>query len=1020
VPAKQANSVSDEHNNFPSGHKELPQDNKLICLGEQKIASSVDQPHEDVADGIVSTPANSTNSVEDKIEESAVSVAENVARAEHQKEETCLSIGENTQNPGVTVKEINEKGMGADFGSNSNEESENLDTGENANRGSTEKVDMSEISTLYKKTEVVQREERSHTYEGMNVESHEALIEELERSLSFSSDDEYFSDEAETSGLSDALRRQMGSRRFILRGKMNGTSRNDPHGQLIEELEMSFSDAEEPMEQHVMVADRIDGNKHGKHTSALDAESANPCEESILSLDNGNFEPEKMFHQENSPIDNDNQGREDVPDDNNIANGVHGDEHDKHLQTLGPEITLPCEESIPSLDNGDFEPEKMFHQENSPTDNDNQGREDIPEDNNTANGVHGDEHDKHLQTLGPEITHPCEESIPSQENRPIDNGDDRKKDIEDDNSAASNAHGNEHIAAADEIGEETFCDKEHDKDRHVDAEIVYPCERSIYLVDDSDIKFNKPILPNDSTVDSTQGKEEGCIDDGNMTNSIHGNENLVFADEDVAEKVHSNEELAFDHTRENEESHVEDDDPASYIHGEENAAVVDEYVADTIDKDEHGKDQQSLEAEFFITEHVKSEVIFQQKESVTDGIEQKVEYVMVDDNMTNSIQKDSAAVAGFSSWSNKRSQCRLPSFNKDKEQVPYKYRGSQVRQGLPLDAEDFRSIHHFIEPQVDGTSSSLSSGSPSQGSSVHRTSSKFNNIVRNERLKKMDELRDKLSRLSSQKGMEKWSQKRGLEYQQQSNSYDVEQHLHSVDADSIPSSCAQSYYCHERPPMYQPSNHFSPTQTYPHCHFGHAQANIPFNYDMWEFNSYYQSSYAESTVPDHDSLMLSYKDPKRVARKHILRPLSGASPFSICSSCFNLIQMPSDMYISKSKVGKMQCGKCAKVLVLSFHSDSVIAKNKDATSHSAECLRGPVSINEEYRASFTRSFSTQAGAGLAATQSGKKVSDSALHRLMGYDSASQLLRYSRPLDDGYDRFDSMVPVSSRVSQRKNM
>jgi hypothetical protein len=207
---------------------------------------------------------------------------------------------------------------------------------------------------------------------------------------------------------------------------------------------------------------------------------------------------------------------------------------------------------------------------------------------------------------------------------------------------------------------------------------------------------------------------------------------------------------------------------------------------------------------------------------------------------------------------------------------------------------------------------------------------------------------------------------------------------------------------------------------------------------MWEFNSYYQSSYTESIVPDHDSLMPSYKEMKRVVRKHILWPLSGASPFSICSGCFNLIQMPSDMYISNAKIGRMQCGKCDKVLVLSFpaayHAEgkiskevaqqlnepagSVIAKNMDATSHSAECLRGPVSINEEYGASFTRSFSTQAGASLAATKSGKKVSDTALHRLMGYDSASQLLRHSRPIDDGYDSFESMVPVSSRVSRRK--
>jgi len=38
---------------------------------------------------------------------------------------------------------------------------------------------------------------------------------------------------------------------------------------------------------------------------------------------------------------------------------------------------------------------------------------------------------------------------------------------------------------------------------------------------------------------------------------------------------------------------------------------------------------------------------------------------------------------------------------------------------------------------------------------------------------------------------------------------------------------------------------------------------------------------------------------------------------------------------------------------------------------------------------------------------------------MGYDSASQLLRHSRVFDDGYESFESMVPVSARVSRRKN-
>uniref|UniRef100_A0A0A9ESK9 Uncharacterized protein n=1 Tax=Arundo donax TaxID=35708 RepID=A0A0A9ESK9_ARUDO len=151
--------------------------------------------------------------------------------------------------------------------------------------------------------------------------------------------------------------------------------------------------------------------------------------------------------------------------------------------------------------------------------------------------------------------------------------------------------------------------------------------------------------------------------------------------------------------------------------------------------------------------------------------------------------------------------------------------------------------------------------------------------------------------------------------------------------------------------------------------------------------------------------------------------------------------MPSNIYISKAKIGKMQCGKCSKVLALSFTAtynanakisadlaqqsyypdDSIVDKNEDIAAYYAECLTGnSVSISEEYGVAFTRSLSTQAGSSLAATQNGKKVSDSALHRLMGYDSASQLLRHSRVFEDGYDSFESMVPVSTRVCRRKNM
>ncbi|KAK3119592.1 hypothetical protein QOZ80_9AG0672610 [Eleusine coracana subsp. coracana] len=764
VPAVQAKSESDSNS---------------ICTDEHKTAPSVDQPREAAADGINSSPTKNINSCNDSVEERAVSAVKNITPAQHQ-DETCSLIDENTQTPGITVNEMHKKGTEADSSSNSIGELENLDTRESTNRGKVDKVDMTVMRTLDEKTEAVQREERLHTYEHMHVESHEALIEELERSLSFSSnDDEYFSDEAETNGLSDALRQQMGSRRFMLSGQTNDTSRNDPHGRLIKELEMSFSDAEEPMEQHALDAD---GNKHDKHLHNLDAESANPCGESICSLDNGHLESEQMFHVGNRPIDNGNEGKRDIEDDNSLSNDVHGNENDTHLQTLGSNSAHPCEVSTPSLDNGHLESEQTFLQENRVIENDNQGKDDMEGDNSTTN----------------------------------------------------DAHGNEHIVVANEVSEETFHEKRHGKD-------LQPASA-------------ETIQPNGLTADGSHGHKEGYMYDGNMTNYINGNENLVFPDEDISEKVHSNEEVAFDRTGENEESHVEDDNATNYVYREENIVVADGHIAEKVDKNEHDKDQQSWEAEFSHTVHVKSEVIVKQKEEDDMG----------DGNTASSFKKDSEAVANFSSWSNKRTQCDLPNFNKNKEEAPYKYRAGQLQQGLSLDAKDSRSIQNFIESQMDGTSSSFSSGSLSQGDLVHGRSNKFN-IVKHERLKKMDELRDQLSRLSSQKGLEEKYHKRGLEYQQQSNSYDVEQHLQSVDDDSVPNSCTiESYYGFERPPRYQPPNLLSPTHTYPRCDFGHAQARIPYNYDVWEFNSYYQSSYAESTVHDYDSMMSSYKERKQV------------------------------------------------------------------------------------------------------------------------------------------------------------
>jgi len=996
VPVAQAGSGSDQCNSFPNSLQGSPQSSKSICSDEQKAASTVDHSREAMVDGSIPSTIDKIDPCKGAIPKRAKSAADTLTRDEDLSEEAGSLIDGNIQNSEEDmVKEIHGKDSGADTSSNLTEKLGNLDTSENPNGGKVDGFSTSDVSTLNGKTEVIHKEERLQSYEGMQVESHEALIEELERSLSFSSDDEYFSDKAENVGLSDTLRNQMGSRRFMLGVKANDASRNDPHGRLIEELEMSFSDAEEPMEQHAILVERVHGNVHDMHPQNLGAESAHPCEESFSSLDDGHLKYKQTCHEEIRLIGNDHKVKEECNTEKNstvnhaaedIANS--SSESAKDWQSIDVEIADPCEVSASLFVDGNIK------------DNSNDAMEEC-----------------HME----------------------------------DDSTTNRVNGNAHIMLADEDIVEVS--HENGKDQQFkDAESVHPFEGNVSLIDDGNEKLKQSLQRNDLIAVVTQETEECCMEDENANSYVHGIENLVISNDDISDRPCGNEGLMADCRS---GSHMENDNMANTVDANKNVAAADDHIVERVDNNEaslhsgdmantDGKDQQSLEAEgtdlveevfsSLNTGHIKSEHCLQQNELIYDGTKEKEEADMEDSNA-------SATVARISSWSYKRTQNKVPSFNKNKEDISYGYKASQLRQGLSLDSEDFKSIQNFSESQIDGTSSSRSSGSPNHGVLVHRTSTKFNNIVRHERLKKMDELRDQLSRLSSEKISEKSYQKRDPEYQQQSNSCEIEQHLPSVDGDSIRSSRAlESCYGHGRPPRYQPSNSFSPTHTYPHYHFGQAQARIPHNYDPWEFNSYYQSSYAESTILDYESLRSSYKEHKRVVRKHILRPLSCASPYTICNSCFNLVQMPSDIYVSKAKIGKMQCGKCSKVLAVSFPSvpqahakismdvaqqsynpDCTIPTNEDITSYYAECLTGgPVSTSEDYGASYTRSLPTQAGSSsLAATQSSKKVSDSALHRLMGYDSASQLLRHSRVFDDGYESFESMVPVSARVSRRKN-
>lgn len=961
-PVTHADPGSGERTSSPCSVEGSPQNSKPICLDEQKVVSS-NVPHsEGVVEGNISDGGKDDNSYGSVDPERNMPVGEGATPGELGGEENCHPlIDGNARNPQLLIKGEDDKGTEASSSVMLIENGQNIETSENENGEKGSGMDdandasvgreVADVHTMAGEElgadsgnnmegEIESVAEQTYSdsngnqnmncqeiqpYEGLHIGSYEDLIEELERSLSLSDDEEDFLDVVDSNGLNDALHNQFGSRRFLSGGKMNDDPRSDPHGRLIEELERSFGDVEEPFEEHyIAVADK------------------------------------------------------------DVADKIHGKEHDEDPQLRVDGSADACEGSMSSFDGGLIKSGQSFEQKELAAAGAKEKEEAPIEGDNKVDHVHGNGHVM--------VTNKKEEAT-----------------IEGNNKVDC-VHGHENVMVTNEVNAARIHENEDEKDlQYLDTESANPCEGSTSSFDDGHLKSGQCFQQNKLTIGDSKESEEDLAEGDSKIDCIHANEPVVVTNKDIAETILVNEH---------------DMDP-QYLDNE--SANLCEGVTSS-----------------FSDGHPNSGQNFEQQELTSDGTEEKKEGHMENDNTAICVQADDAAsVTGFSSLSSERIHGKSPSFptfDKKKEEISSQYRASLLRQGLSLDSEDFKSIQKFIESQMDGTSSSLSSGSPNQGDLVLKTSNKFKAVDQLERLKKMDDLRDQLNRLSSQKGLEKRYQKKGLEYQpRQLNSYDAEQQFQSVDADSIPSSCTlDSYYGHAKPPRYPPPNPFSPPHSCANCRFGHVQTHIPHSYDAWELNSYYQSSYAGSSVPDHDSLKSSFKEQKPVVRKHILRPLSGASPYTVCNSCFHLVQMPSDIYMSKRKIGKMQCGRCSKVIVLSVpavtHTDGNFSKEvarksskpDDRTVARTESASYPVSVSEEYGPSFTRSFSTQAGSALDASQSSKKVSDSALHRLMGYDSASQLLRHSRAFerrsrvfDDGYESFESMVPVSSRVSRRKN-
>lgn len=170
---------------------------------------------------------------------------------------------------------------------------------------------------------------------------------------------------------------------------------------------------------------------------------------------------------------------------------------------------------------------------------------------------------------------------------------------------------------------------------------------------------------------------------------------------------------------------------------------------------------------------------------------------------------------------------------------------------------------------------------------------------------------------------------------------------------------------------------------------------------------------------DYEMEKLAYKEKRQSSKRHC-RPLSGGAPFVICDNCLELLQLPADFLISRRKIQKLQCGACSKVLSLSFqsvarngqmpsklfHMPSDIDNNlgsRPGNFHEA----GRLYFSEEYGNSSSKNYSPEIALvrhDLASSSEERKVREKnnlALHRLMGYSTATELLYQPSDVDEGY-------------------
>ncbi|CAN6301012.1 unnamed protein product [Urochloa humidicola] len=171
---------------------------------------------------------------------------------------------------------------------------------------------------------------------------------------------------------------------------------------------------------------------------------------------------------------------------------------------------------------------------------------------------------------------------------------------------------------------------------------------------------------------------------------------------------------------------------------------------------------------------------------------------------------------------------------------------------------------------------------------------------------------------------------------------------------------------------------------------------------------------------------------RRPLPRNHCRPVLGGAPFVICSSCGRLVQLPTDFAVPSRATRRLQCGACSEILSYSYRDPNrkkpppLSPFGGDEYSTDGGYGGGyeqadPVSYSEEYGLSFgvaddDSSSITEDGRPLYVSRNSSfntvdGRADGKLHRLMGYSSASEMLRHSPDL---FESFHGRAPSNARA------